>query len=183
MSGITGESRPSANVQTQRSPRGASRQCWARLDWRRQAVRKRTAEGGLARTRAPTARQWWQANVAGDRQAGRHLPENAALLTLVLKRALGPKSITEYMQERLWNPLGMETQGSWSIDHAPDGLEKTGCCLATTARDVAKFGRLYLNKGLWDGRRIVSEAWVTESTRIDTSAGAAWNYQRMKHES
>lgn len=104
---------------------------------------------------------------------------DAFLLTLVLKRALGPKSITEYMQERLWNPLGMETQDSWSIDHAPDGLEKTGCCLATTARDVAKFGRLYLNKGLWDGRRIVSEAWVTESTRINTSAGAAWNYQRM----
>ncbi len=104
---------------------------------------------------------------------------DAFLLTLALTRALGRKSITEYMQERLWNPLGMETEGAWSIDHAPDGLEKTGCCLATTARDVAKFGRLYLNKGLWDGRRIVPEAWVTESTRIDTSAGGAWNYQRM----
>lgn len=104
---------------------------------------------------------------------------DAFLLTLALKRALGRKSITEYMQGRLWNPLGMEHDGAWSIDHAPDGLEKTGCCLAITARDVAKFGRLYLNKGLWDGQRIVPETWVTESTRIDTSAGVAWNYQRM----
>lgn len=104
---------------------------------------------------------------------------DAYLLTLALKRALGGKSITAYMQERLWHPLGMEYDGIWSIDHAPDGLEKTGCCLAATARDFAKFGRFYLNKGLWNGQRIVSEAWVTESTRIDTSAGSAWNYQRL----
>lgn len=104
---------------------------------------------------------------------------DAYLLTLALKRALGGKSITAYMQERLWQPLGMEYDGIWSIDHAPDGLEKTGCCLAATARDFAKIGRLYLNKGQWDGRRIVPEAWVTESTRIDTSAGSAWNYQHL----
>lgn len=88
---------------------------------------------------------------------------DAFLLTLALKRALGRTSITEYMQGRLWNPLGMEHDGAWSIDHALDGLEKTGCCLAITARDVAKFGRLCLNKGLWVGQRIVPEAWVTES--------------------
>ncbi len=104
---------------------------------------------------------------------------DAFLLTLALKRALGRKSIIAYMQERLWTPLGMEYDGAWSLDHAPDGLEKTGCCLAVTARDVAKFGRLYLNKGLWDGQRIVPEAWVTASTRSDTSAGSAWNYQHL----
>lgn len=104
---------------------------------------------------------------------------DAFLLTLALRRALGGKSITGYMQQRLWNPLGMEAGGSWSIDHAPDGLEKTSCCLAATARDFAKFGRLYLNKGLWDGRQIVPQAWVTASTQIDISAGGAWNYQHM----
>jgi len=104
---------------------------------------------------------------------------DAFLLTLALDRALGRKSITEYMQERVWNPLGMEHDGAWSIDHAPDGLEKTGCCLTATARDFAKFGRLYLNKGIWDGQRIVSETWVTESTKIDTNAGSAWEYQYM----
>ncbi|MBI3772544.1 MAG: serine hydrolase [Gammaproteobacteria bacterium] len=83
------------------------------------------------------------------------------------------------MQERLWQPLGMEYDGIWSIDHAPDGLEKTGCCLAATARDFAKFGRLYLNKGQWNGQRIVPDAWVMKSSRIDTSAGSAWNYQHL----
>lgn len=104
---------------------------------------------------------------------------DAFLLTLALKRALRGKSVTEYTQERIWNSLGMEYDGSWSIDHPVDGLEKTGCCLTATARDFAKFGRLYLNKGLWNGQRIVSEDWVKESTRFDTSAGSAWNYQYM----
>ena len=104
---------------------------------------------------------------------------DAFLLTLALKRALGGTSITEYTRQRLWHPLGMEYDGAWSIDHAPDGLEKTGCCLAATARDFAKFGRLYLNRGEWNGQRIVPESWVAESTRPYTGYGSAWNYQRM----
>jgi CubicO group peptidase (beta-lactamase class C family) len=104
---------------------------------------------------------------------------DALLLTLALKRALGGKDITHYMQERIWDSLGMEADGIWSIDHASDGLEKASCCLAATARDFAKLGRLYLNKGLWEGRRIVPEDWVRGSTRIDTSNGSAWNYQHL----
>lgn len=101
------------------------------------------------------------------------------LLTLALKRALGKKNISEYMHERLWQPLGMEHDGTWSIDHVPDGLEKTGCCLAATARDFAKFGRLYLNQGIWAGKQIVPADWVKASNQTDLSIGSAWNYQRM----
>jgi CubicO group peptidase (beta-lactamase class C family) len=104
---------------------------------------------------------------------------DAYLLTLALSRALGPRTIADYTRERIWTPLGMEHDGSWSVDHAPGGLEKTGCCLAATARDFAKFGRLYLDKGLWNGRRIVSEAWVTESVRFDSRSGTARQYGYM----
>lgn len=104
---------------------------------------------------------------------------DAFLLTLALQRALGGQSITDYMQIRLWHPLGMEYEGQWSLDHEPDGLEKAGCCLTATARDFAKIGRLYLHKGQWDGKRIVSEDWVTASTTLDVSAGSVWDYQRM----
>lgn len=104
---------------------------------------------------------------------------DAGLLTLALSRALGGRSISDYMQERLWIPLGMESDASWSIDHEPDGLEKTWCCLAATARDFAKLGRLYLNRGEWEGRRIVPAAWVADSTTSSGRAGGAWNYQQM----
>ena len=100
-----------------------------------------------------------------------------ALLGLILSRALGTKTITDYMQERIWGPLGMEYDGAWSIDHPGDGLEKTWCCVSATARDFAKIGRLYLQMGNWNGEQIVSPSWVEQSTRIDTSEGSDWTYQ------
>lgn len=104
---------------------------------------------------------------------------DAMLLTLALQRALGNMSISDYMQQRLWQPMGMEYDGIWNIDHVPDGLEKTGCCLAATAHDFAKFGRLYLNQGIWAGKQIVPADWVKATNQIDLSIGSAWNYQHM----
>lgn len=93
---------------------------------------------------------------------------DTALLSLVLTRALKDKTITEYMQEAIWTPLGMEYDGYYTIDHAgSDALEKTWCCLALTARDLAKFGRLMLNDGNWNGTQIISSAWVEKSTQVD----------------
>ena len=100
-----------------------------------------------------------------------------ALLGLILRRALVTKTITEYMQERIWEPLGMEYNGAWSIDHEGDGLEKTWCCVSATARDFAKLGRLYLNYGNWGGEQVISRNWIAQSTKIDTTEGSAWNYQ------
>jgi CubicO group peptidase (beta-lactamase class C family) len=99
------------------------------------------------------------------------------LLGMILSRALKPKTITAYMQEKIWDPLGMEYDGLWSIDHDPDGLEKTFCCIGARARDFAKIGRLYLSKGNWNGQQILSKSWIEQSTRIDTSEGSAWNYR------
>ena len=57
----------------------------------------------------------------------------------------------------------MEFDGIWTLDSDSDGLEKTWCCLSATARDFAKFGRLYLNNGDWNGKQVVSKEWVEES--------------------
>jgi CubicO group peptidase (beta-lactamase class C family) len=103
---------------------------------------------------------------------------DAMLLTLVLQRALGKKSISQYTQERLWQPLGMEHDGLLSVDHE-GGLEKTACCLAATARDFAKLGSLYLHQGRWEGKQLVPAEWVQAATQSDLSIGSAWNYQRL----
>jgi CubicO group peptidase (beta-lactamase class C family) len=102
---------------------------------------------------------------------------DSQLLGLVLERALKNKTITEYLEEKIWKPLEMEFDASWSLDRKKDGLEKTFCCVNARARDYAKIGRLYLNKGKWNGKQIVSEDWVKQSTKIDTSNGSAWYYQ------
>ncbi|WP_264790121.1 serine hydrolase domain-containing protein [Aureispira anguillae] len=99
------------------------------------------------------------------------------LLGLVLERALEKKSITAYLQEKIWTPLNMEYNASWSLDKKKNGLEKTFCCINARARDFAKIGRLYLHKGNWNGNQIVSETWVNQSTQLDQTEGSAWFYQ------
>ncbi len=99
------------------------------------------------------------------------------ILGLLLERALKGKTISEYFQEKLWMPLGMEYDASWSIDRKKNGLEKTFCCINARARDFAKIGRLYLNNGNWNGEQIVPENWVSESTKVDTTGGSVWYYQ------
>lgn len=102
---------------------------------------------------------------------------NTQLLGLILERALKNKTVTQYFQEKLWTPLEMEYDASWSIDKKKQGTEKTFCCINARARDFAKIGRLYLNKGKWNGKQIVSEKWVEESTKVDTRDGSVSFYQ------
>ncbi len=102
---------------------------------------------------------------------------NSQVLGLVLDRALGDKSVTEYLDEKIWGPVGMEFDASWSIDRKKDGLEKAFCCLNARARDFAKLGRLYLNGGSWQGEQLVPAEWVHRSTQVDSTGGANERYQ------
>lgn len=87
------------------------------------------------------------------------------LLGMVLEKALVNKTLSQYLEERIWVPLQMEYPASWSLDQK-GGREKAFCCINARARDLAKLGRLYLNKGLWNGKRIISEDWVDQSTKM-----------------
>jgi CubicO group peptidase (beta-lactamase class C family) len=89
---------------------------------------------------------------------------NPLLLGLILERATG-RLVTTYLQEKLWTPLGMEYDGSWSLDSEKSKFEKMESGINARAIDFAKFGRLYLNNGNWNGTQIVPSAWVAESTR------------------
>ena len=103
----------------------------------------------------------------------RYKSGDIALAALVLERALGSLTITEYMQQRLWEPLGMEHEGIWTVDRE-GGLEKSWCCLAATARDFARLGRLYLQRGAWDGQQVLPAEWIERSTQRAGSAEEAW---------
>jgi CubicO group peptidase (beta-lactamase class C family) len=106
----------------------------------------------------------------------RYVSGDTQILTNLLSAALGEKSVSEYLEEKLWKPLGMEYDASWSLDRK-DGMEKGFCCLNARARDFAKIGRLYLNKGNWNGKQVVPKTWVEKSTQIDTTNGSVWYYQ------
>ncbi|RJP66990.1 MAG: class C beta-lactamase-related serine hydrolase [Candidatus Abyssobacteria bacterium SURF_17] len=89
-------------------------------------------------------------------------------LGMILERATG-KPVAQYLEEKIWKPLGMEYPASWSIDSEESGFEKMESGINARAIDFAKFGRLFLNRGRWDGQQIVLEEWVAESTRRDRS--------------
>lgn len=102
---------------------------------------------------------------------------NTQVLGLVLEKALKGKTISQYLQEKLWKPLQMEYSASWSIDKKKNGVEKTFCCLNARARDFAKIGRLYKNNGNYNDKQIVSKSWVEQSTKVDTTNGSEGYYQ------
>ena len=88
---------------------------------------------------------------------------NVLLLGMILKRVTR-KSPADYLQEKLWKPIGMEYSASWSTDSEEDDFELMQAGLNATAIDYAKFGRLFLNGGNWNGKKVVSSQWVIEST-------------------
>ena len=88
---------------------------------------------------------------------------NQIFLALVLEKVTG-KSVSEYLSEKLWQPLGSENDATWSLDDV-NGLEKTYCCLNSNARDFARLGQLYLNHGRWNGKQLISEKYIRESVK------------------
>lgn len=94
---------------------------------------------------------------------------NLVLLGMVLERVTGG-SVSNYLQDKLWKPLGMEFPASWSLDSQHCGMEKMESGLNARAIDFAKFARLYLRRGDWQGRQIVPESWVIQSTTVDEDA-------------
>jgi CubicO group peptidase (beta-lactamase class C family) len=101
---------------------------------------------------------------------------NPLLVGLILERATG-MSVSRYLQEKVWKPLGMEADGSWSLDSSRSGFEKMESGVNARARDFARFGMLFAREGNWEGEQLVSKEWVEESTRADTSTDPSQDYQ------
>lgn len=81
------------------------------------------------------------------------------LLAMVLEKAT-KMTLADFLSQYFWQPMGMEQDALWQIDHADDGIEKAYCCIASNARDFAKFGKLYMQGGMWNGKQILSTAFV-----------------------
>ncbi len=88
------------------------------------------------------------------------------LLGMILERVTG-MSVTAYLQKKIWTPLGMEYGGSWTMDSRASGFEKMESGINGRAIDFARFGRLFLKQGDWNGTRVLPADWVAESTRPD----------------
>jgi CubicO group peptidase (beta-lactamase class C family) len=101
---------------------------------------------------------------------------NPLLIGMILERATG-MSVSRYLQQKLWKPIGMEADGSWSLDSTSTGFEKMESGVNARARDFGRFGMLFAKEGKWEGEQLISRGWVEESTSADTSTDPSQDYQ------
>lgn len=102
--------------------------------------------------------------------------ENPSLLALIIERVTG-NTVSHFLQTKIWSQIGTEAPALWSTDRK-DGsaIEKAFCCLNARTMDFAKFARLLLNKGNWNGKQIISSQWIDECTSSTTEYGGKVSY-------
>lgn len=110
------------------------------------------------------------------------------VLSAILRKVTN-QSLVAYLKPRLFEPLGIHG-AVW--DTCPRGIETGGWGMRATTEDLAKFGQLYLQKGIWNDRRLLSEAWIREATSAqiangedesdDWAQGYGYQFWRCRHD-
>lgn len=131
-------------------------------------------------------------DILGQGQPGKfqYSTAGAHLLSAIITRATG-LCAREFANERLFRPIGIQeipdhAMKSFLLDDVfgknvsgwikdPQGITTGGWGLTITARDMARFGFLYLNRGLWDDRQLIAAQWIEESTAMNANKyGYLW---------
>lgn len=87
----------------------------------------------------------------------------------VLVSSAVKKPLAQYLQEKIWQPAGMEAEATWLLGKS--GHEIGGCCLQAATRDFARMGLFVLDNGVAQGRQIVPADWFAQATRKQKDIG------------
>ncbi|WP_374282082.1 serine hydrolase domain-containing protein [Novosphingobium sp.] len=90
------------------------------------------------------------------------------LIGVLVSSATG-KKLSEYLQEKVWQPAGMEAKATWL--EGKTGHEIAGCCLQAATRDFARFGLFVLSGGQAGGKQIVPADWFAQATTKQKDIG------------
>jgi CubicO group peptidase (beta-lactamase class C family) len=90
------------------------------------------------------------------------------MLSAIVQKVTG-QTVRDYLQTRLFEPLGI-AKPRW--DESAQGVSFGGYGLNLRTEDIARFGQLYLQKGQWQGRQLLPQAWVEEATSLQTAKGS-----------
>jgi CubicO group peptidase (beta-lactamase class C family) len=105
---------------------------------------------------------------------------NTELLALVLEQATG-MSLPDYFAEKIWRPMGSEYPATWSTDSKKHMQAKAFCCINARAVDFAKFGQLYLDRGMSGGDTVVPAAWIGETLAVVNDSKDSQGYSYTYH--
>jgi CubicO group peptidase (beta-lactamase class C family) len=77
------------------------------------------------------------------------------------------KSASDYLQEKLWEPIGAEADAKWLVD--AEGFELAHSFFNAVLRDYARLGRLLAHDGVWEGKQIIPAQWMIDATTVRAS--------------
>lgn len=106
-----------------------------------------------------------------EREPGTHFLYNTGatyMLSAIVQKLTG-QTLLDYLRPRLFDPLGI---GPATWESCPRGINTGGYGLNVTTADIARFGQLYLQKGMWQGQQLVPAAWIAEATAKQVSNGS-----------
>lgn len=94
----------------------------------------------------------------------KYLSGNTELLGMVITKATG-KSLSQYLSESFWKPLGMNDDALWQVDSKESNMEKAYCCISSNARNFGKFGKLFINYGEWNGKQLLDSSFIAKASK------------------
>lgn len=104
---------------------------------------------------------------------------NAQLLGWLLERTTR-RTLPELLSTKIWSKINTENDLYWSLDSKEGQCVKAFCCLNGTTRDFAKFGRLLLNRGNWNGSQVIPKEWMDNTiNNRSTKNGAHIRYRNQ----
>ncbi len=110
------------------------------------------------------------------------------MLSAIITKLTG-QPLLDYLRPRLFDLLGIENP-YWETD--PRGINIGGSGLSLKTEDIARFGQMYLQQGVWEGKRIVPREWIVEATSLhsdnsntqtnpDWTVGYGYQFWRCRH--
>ena len=105
----------------------------------------------------------------------KYLSGATQLLAMCIEKATG-EYLSDYVSKNFWQPMGAENEALWQLDHENDGIEKAYCCIASNARDFARFGKLYKQNGKWKGKQLLDSAFVQKTITPRFEASPEYGY-------
>ncbi len=102
---------------------------------------------------------------------GAHFQYNSPatyMQSAIVQKVTG-QTVLEFLKPRLFDPLGIENP-TWTA--SPQGISTGGWGLMVRTEDIAKFGQLYAQKGMWNGKQLVPASWIDQATSKQVSNGS-----------
>lgn len=150
------------------------------------------AEDALGRLRDASGGDWARAFLAlpVEHAPGARFVYNSGATYMVsaIVQAVSGQTVLDYLRPRLFEPLGIANP-TWEA--SPQGISAGGWGLSITTEDIARFGQLYLQNGVWQGTRLLPEGWVADATSkhvengtdsdSDWAQGYGYQFWRCRH--